>query len=135
MYCNHSGISFSCKIFLKGSKLYVFAKESNRTICMSKIEKCHSCHLHTKSLMPPSNFLYALCREKLFFWIENVHAFVLLIGILFRIFKTCAETQIKSMNFVYCVTTFSNNESKVLIRVGFFLSYRNEDCQVEYNAQ
>ena len=60
-------ILYICKNFLKGSKWYVFAKESNRTICMSEIEKCHSCHLHTKSLMPLSNFFYALCREKLFF--------------------------------------------------------------------
>ena len=43
-----------------------------------------------------------------------------MIGILFHIFKTLAETQIKSMNFVYCVTTFSNNESKVLIMFGFY---------------
>ena len=42
------------------------------------------CHLHTKSLMPPSNFLYALCREKLFFRIENVHSSVILMGILFQ---------------------------------------------------
>ena len=42
----------------------IFQRISNRTICMRKIEKCHSCHLHTKRLMPPSNFLYA---EKNFF--------------------------------------------------------------------
>ena len=68
------------------------------------IVKCHSCHLHTKSLMPPSNFLYALCREKLFLQIENVLTYI---SDWNSFFKTWAETQFKSMNFIYCVTAFN----------------------------
>ena len=60
------------KLFKRIKMVSIFQRISNRTICMRKIEKCHSCHLHTKSLMPPSNFfmLYACFMQRKTFFVD-----------------------------------------------------------------
>ena len=96
----------------------LFKKDQN---CMYlPIVKCHSCHLHTKSLMPPSNFIYALCREKLFFSDWKCALICISDWNSISYFQNMGWISNQINEFCVLCNCFQYNESKVLIRVGFY---------------
>ena len=90
---------------------------SSKCLWKKKVFKRHSCHLHTKSLIPPSNFLHA---EKNFFLDWKCALICISDWNSISYFQNMGSNSNQINEFCILCDCFQYNGSKVLIRFGFY---------------